>query len=104
MRATIRTDIVGIVSVSVQAATAGVIAALARAVAERWPSCGLDPASVRTNCVVFTHGDPSALIAHLAAEGVLAGTIAPRTMRFMTHVDVNDADVDVVRKALATAP
>src|SRR5438067_4235697 len=30
---------------------------LAEAVAERWPDCGLDPASVHTNCVVFTHPD-----------------------------------------------
>jgi threonine aldolase len=77
---------------------------LAEAVAERWPSCGLDPESVRTNCVVFSHGDTSALLSHLAAEGVAAGTIAPRTVRFMTHLDVDDADIELVRKALATAP
>jgi threonine aldolase len=77
---------------------------LAEAVAERWPSCGLDPASVRTNCVVFTHDDTAALLAHLEREGVRAGTIAPRTMRFMTHVDVDDADLEVARKAVASAP
>ena len=77
---------------------------LAEAVAERWPSCGLDPASVRTNCVVFAHPDTAALIAHLAGEGVVAGTIAPRTMRFMTHLDVDDAGIETARKALATAP
>jgi threonine aldolase len=77
---------------------------LAEAVAERWPASGLDPASVRTNCVVFTHPDTSSLIAYLASEGIAAGTIAPRTVRFMTHLDVDDADIEVVRKALAAAP
>jgi threonine aldolase len=77
---------------------------LAEAVAERWPSCGLDPSSVRTNCVVFTHPDTAALIAHLAGEGVTAGTVAPRTMRFMTHLDVDDAGIEQVRKAVTAAP
>jgi threonine aldolase len=77
---------------------------LAEAVTDRWPSCGLDPAGVQTNCVVFTHADTTALIAHLAAAGVRAGTIAPRTMRFMTHVDVDDEGIESVRQALATAP
>jgi threonine aldolase len=77
---------------------------LAEAVAERWPSCGLDPSTVRTNCVVFTHTDTAALIAHLAGEGIAAGTIAPRTVRFMTHLDVDDAGLEQVRKAVAAAP
>jgi threonine aldolase len=77
---------------------------LAEAVAERWPSCGLDPNSVRTNCVVFTHPDTSSLIAHLASEGISAGTIAPRTMRFMTHLDVDDNGIESARKAISTAP
>ena len=77
---------------------------LAEAVAERWPSCGLDPASVRTNCVVFRHDDTDRLLAHLNRSGVQAGTIAPNTVRFMTHLDVDDAGVERVRKALADAP
>jgi threonine aldolase len=77
---------------------------LAQAVAERWPACGLDPSTVRTNCVVFTHDDTKALIAHLAGDGVAAGTIAPRTMRLMTHLDVDDAGVERARKAVASAP
>jgi threonine aldolase len=77
---------------------------LAHAVAERWPACGLDPASVRTNMVVFAHDDPDALVAHLASAGVLAGTIAPRTVRLVTHNDVDDEGIDVARKALASAP
>jgi len=78
---------------------------LADAVAERWPDAGLDPALVRTNCVVFRHDDPARLLAHLADEGgVLAGSIAPGVVRLMTHLDVDDDDVDRARKALASAP
>jgi threonine aldolase len=77
---------------------------LADAVAERWPDAGLDPASVRTNCVLFRHPDTRSLLTHLASEGVKAGTIAPHVVRLMTHVDVDDDGVDQARKALATAP
>jgi len=77
---------------------------LALAVAERWSACGLDPLTCQTNCVVFGHPDTDALVAHLRSEGVLAGTLAPHTMRLMTHVDVDDAAIEVVRKAIASAP
>ena len=77
---------------------------LAEAVAERWPGAGCDPAAVRTNVVTFAHADPAALLAHLAGEGVLAGTIAPGVVRLVTHHDVDDAGVDRAVKALAAAP
>jgi hypothetical protein len=54
--------------------------------------------------VVFAHPDTTSLIAHLAGEGVAAGTIAPRTMRFMTHLDVDDPGIEHARKAVASAP
>ncbi len=77
---------------------------LAEAVAERWPGCGLEPAAVRTNIVVFEHPDPPSLLAHLAAEGVRAGTLAPGVVRLVTHRDVDDAGLDRARAALAAAP
>ena len=77
---------------------------IADAVATRWPSCGLDPSMVHTNCVVFHHDDTRALLRHLAAADILAGTIAPNTVRLMTHVDVDDDDVERVRTAVAAAP
>ena len=77
---------------------------LAEAVAERWPAAGLDPAAVRTNVVAWGHADPVALLAHLQAEGVLAGTIAPGVVRFVTHHDVDDDGVERAVKALASAP
>jgi threonine aldolase len=77
---------------------------LAEAVADRWPESGLDPASVHTNCVVFRHADTGALLAHLAAAGVLAGTIGDGVVRLMTHLDVDDAGVEQATAALRTAP
>src|SRR5207253_1827546 len=75
---------------------------LAEAVAERWPTAGCDPVAVRTNVVTFARPDPDALLAHLRAEGVLAGTIAPATVRLVTHLDVDDGDVERAVQALAS--
>ena len=79
-------------------------ARLAEAVAERWPGCGLDPATVRTNIVTFVHPEPDKLLAYLEREGVLAHAIAPDTVRFVTHHDLDDEAVDRARMALAGAP
>jgi threonine aldolase len=79
-------------------------ARLADAVALRWPSCGLDPASVRTNIVAFTHAEPEKLLSHLEGQGVLAHAIAPETVRFVTHLDVDDAGVTRAIAALEDAP
>jgi len=77
---------------------------LAEAVVERWPGCGLDPAAVRTNIVTFSHAEPDKLLNHLQTAGVLAGTIAPRTVRLVTHHDVDDAALVRALAALAGAP
>jgi threonine aldolase len=78
-------------------------ARLAQAVAERWPDAGCDPARIRTNIVTWRHPAAEALLAHLASEGVLAGTIAPGVVRLVTHHDVDDEGVARAAKALATA-
>jgi threonine aldolase len=77
---------------------------LAHAVAERWPDGGCDPAAVQTNVVTWTHPDPDAVVRSLAADGVLAGTIAPGVLRLVTHHDVDDAGVEQARLAIAGAP
>ena len=77
---------------------------LAEAVAERWPASGCDPHRVHTNVVTWRHGETAAVLAHLAAEGVLAGTIAPGVLRLVTHHDVDHHGVERARKALASAP
>ncbi len=77
---------------------------LAEAVAERWPTCGLEPEAVRTNVVAFEHPAPAELIEVLRAEGILAGTIAPGVVRLMTHRDVDDEGVERAASVLAKAP
>lgn len=79
-------------------------ARLAEAVAARWPQGGLDPATVRTNIVVFAHPEPDKLLAYLEGHGVLAHAIAPETMRFVTHHDVDDEDIERAVAVLADAP
>jgi threonine aldolase len=74
---------------------------LAETVAELWPG-SVDPSGVETN-VVCARADvlPTDLLSRLATEGILAGTIDTRTVRFATHKDVDDADLERVRKTLA---
>jgi threonine aldolase len=76
---------------------------LAEAVALRWPG-SLEPERVRTNIVTFTHGDADKLLAHLEHSGVLAHAIAPGTVRFVTHRDVDDAGIARAIDVLADAP
>jgi threonine aldolase len=76
---------------------------LADAVAERWPD-SLDPRTVQTNIVVFDHPEPDKLLAHLADAGVLAGTVAPRRVRLVTHLDLDDAGVAAAVAAIHAAP
>jgi threonine aldolase len=77
---------------------------LAEAVATRWPDAGVDPERVRTNIVTFTHHDPEQVLAHLRGRDVLADTIAPGTLRLVTHHDVDDEGVAQACAAIEEAP
>jgi threonine aldolase len=77
---------------------------LAEAVAQRWPDCGLQPETVRTNIVNFVHAEPEKLLDHLRRDGVLAGTIAPGTVRLVTHHDVDNSGVHRAVASLRSAP
>jgi threonine aldolase len=77
---------------------------LAEAVAGRWPSCGLDPASIKTNIVIFQHDEPDKLLAHLEGSGILAGTVAPNRVRLVTHHDIDDDGLQRAIQALIGAP
>jgi len=73
-------------------------------VADRWPDQAGELDRVETNIVTFSPPDAGAVMAHLEAEGVLAGTIAPGVIRLVTHHDVGDDGVDRARKAIAASP
>ncbi|MBW3667990.1 MAG: aminotransferase class I/II-fold pyridoxal phosphate-dependent enzyme [Actinobacteria bacterium] len=77
---------------------------LAEAVVDRWPDAGCDPARVRTNVVTWRHAHTERALDHFAAEGVLAGTIAPGVLRFVTHHDIDDDAVERACKVVAAAP
>ena len=79
-------------------------ARLAGAVAERWPDVGCAPSRAQTNIVIFRHDRPALVLDHLRSEGVLAGTVAPRRVRLMTHHDVDDDGIERAAKALSSAP
>lgn len=73
---------------------------LAEALADRFPG-SLDPGGVETNMVLARAARlPADLLGRLAAEGIRAGAIDARTVRFATHKDVDDADIDRVVKTL----
>jgi threonine aldolase len=64
-------------------------ACLAGAVLERWPDSMPEPYG-GTNLVVFRPPEAGALLAHLNAFGIAAGTIAPGVVRLAVHHDVDD--------------
>jgi threonine aldolase len=66
----------------------------------------LDPGEIETNIVIFDVEDPEALCAGLEREGVRMGAVGPRSVRAVTHLDV-DADgvqlaIEAVRRVLGT--
>lgn len=65
--------------------------ARARRLAE---AAGLDPAQVDTNIVLLPHEDPAGFVPQLAEQGVLAAPLGPNHVRFVTHLDVDDAGID----------
>ncbi len=81
---------------------------LGQAVAERWPGTRLGEAVAScgrpfTNVVAFRHPDALGLLDHLRQAGVRAGLLAPGIVRFVTHLDVDDADIDRAVAALSSA-
>jgi threonine aldolase len=71
---------------------------LADALAERWPG-SVAPETVLTNIVCAeTRALPTDFVGQLGRHGVLAGTIDPRTVRLVTHKDVDD---DAITRAIA---
>ena len=78
-------------------------------VAERWPGTRLGEAEAvcgrpLTNVVAFRHSDSLGLLDHLRSAGIRAGLLAPGIVRFVTHLDVDDPDIDRAVAALSSAP
>jgi threonine aldolase len=70
----------------------------------------VDPATVETNIVpldlTVTTSDSARLAAQCRADGVLVSAVAPRRVRLVTHLDVDDAGIaraiEVVARALTS--
>ncbi|MDQ1697849.1 MAG: threonine aldolase [Frankiaceae bacterium] len=58
----------------------------------------VDPATVQTNIVSLdlaaTSVDAATVAAHCRAEGVVVSAFGPQRVRLVTHLDVDDADID----------
>jgi threonine aldolase len=61
----------------------------------------LDPTAVETNIVVFEVADAPAFCAALDAERVRMGAVGPRTVRAVTHLDVDAAGIERALSAAA---
>ena len=72
---------------------------LACAVAEALPGY-LDPATVETNIVAVEGIDAARAVDALAHHGVRAGAMDARTLRLVTHPDVDDADCQAAAEVL----
>ncbi len=58
------------------------------------PGIRFDPASVETNIVIFDVPDASWFVTKLKGRGVLAAGVSRTSVRLVTHLDVDDSDID----------
>jgi threonine aldolase len=75
---------------------------IAATVADAVPGA-VDPSSVETNIVVVQTPDAVRLVARCREEGVLIGALDARHARLVTHLDVDDEQVDRAAKVLVAA-
>jgi threonine aldolase len=74
---------------------------LADALAEL-PGVRIDAAAVETNIVIFDVADSPSFVARLKARGLLAAGVSKTTVRLVTHLDVEDGDIDRAIEILRT--
>ena len=67
------------------------------------PGVEIDPDSVETNIVVFRVEDAPGLCARLAAAGVVMGPLDDRTVRAVTHLDVDEEGISFALSAALQA-
>jgi threonine aldolase len=75
---------------------------LAELLSAAFPESGLDPTTVQTNIVSFNHPQARQIVHELKERGVWSDTVAPRRVRFVTHADVDDDDLDFVADVLSS--
>ncbi len=75
---------------------------LAEVVAETFPDSGYDPTTCRTNIVAFDHPRARDLVQRWAQIGLLAGTVAPRRVRLVTHGDVGDEEIEAAASIMSS--
>ena len=75
---------------------------LAETVAATAPGT-VDPDLVETNIVVVHTEDTPGVVARAKAEGVLLSLLDPTHLRAVTHLDVDDVEVDQAAQVLASA-
>jgi len=74
---------------------------IADAVAETFPG-SVDPEAIETNMVCCdASAFPDKFVARMGLRGIRVGMLDPQTLRFATHLDVDDADVERALVALA---
>ena len=61
----------------------------------------VDPDSVKTNMVMLRYADCDRLLAKLKEKGILAGLSVPGVIRFVTHLDITEEDIDTTIKTIA---
>jgi threonine aldolase len=65
-------------------------------------ACGVDPAGVDTNIVVVPHDDAAGFVSRAAEAGVQVGAVGPRTVRLVTHLDVDRTATERAAAVLAS--
>ncbi|HET6626878.1 MAG TPA: GntG family PLP-dependent aldolase [Nocardioidaceae bacterium] len=64
-------------------------------------ACEVDPATVDTNIVVVEVPDALAVVAAARESDVLVSAVGPRTVRFVTHLDVSRKQAETAAAVLA---
>jgi threonine aldolase len=73
---------------------------IAEVLADAWPNAAVDVERTHTNIVLAHVARDLEIVDALAQHGVLATTIAPGVVRFVTHLDVTDEDLETVTFAV----
>ncbi len=64
-------------------------------------ACGVDPRSVDTNIVAVPHADAAAVVRAAAEHDVRISAVGPRTVRLVTHLGVDRAQVARAAEVMA---